>query len=211
LQQAAPRQDMTSGRAQARPPSKRLARKTVPDPGGRFHPGCFARRNFPGNPAKLAAVPAGRRFFPRHGLDVGAVQRGCRPEAVEHDADRAAITARANNDPFPAGEIWASHRAERAHPDTGRWRQHGPLFGRLRRRSRRTESHCGIHLSFPFIVTIVLAPSPPCPCQQGNSGTRLTPRPSVRRRSAGPARAANRAACGPTRRSPVRSRPTARR
>jgi len=100
----------------------------------------------------LAVIPAGRSFFPRHGLDVGAVQRGCRPEAVEHDADRAAITARANNDPFPAGEIWASRRAERAHPDAGRWRQHGPLFGRLRRRSRRSESHCGIHLSFPFIV-----------------------------------------------------------
>src|SRR6185312_7562824 len=97
--------------------------------------GCFAL--LAGNPAKLAAVPAGRTFLPGHRLDVAAVQRGWRPEAVEHDADGAAIAARANDDPFPAGEIWASHRAEGAHPDAGRRRQ--PLFGRLRRRSRRTE------------------------------------------------------------------------
>ena len=121
--------------------SKRLAGKTVPAPGD-----CFAICRFVPNPAKLAAVPAGGAFFPGHGLDVGAVQRGCRPEAVEHDADGAAIAARADDDPFPAGEIWASHRSECAHPDAGLWRQPRPLFGRLCWRSRRTESHCGAHL-----------------------------------------------------------------
>ena len=40
------------------------------------------------------------------------MQRGCRPEAVEEDADGAAITARANDGPFLAGEIWTSRRAE---------------------------------------------------------------------------------------------------
>ena len=108
--------------------------------------GCFTFRNFAGNPAKLAAVPAGRAFFPGHGFDVGAVQRGCRSEAVKHDADGAAIAARADDDPFPAGEIWASRRSECAHPDAGPWRQPKPLFGRLCGRSRRTESHCGTHL-----------------------------------------------------------------
>src|SRR5438874_12962683 len=72
----------------------------------------FAFRNCSGNPVRLAVVPAGRAFFPGHGFDVGAVQRSCRPEAVENDADGAAIAARANDDPFPAGEIWASRRAE---------------------------------------------------------------------------------------------------
>ena len=126
-------------RAQAGPsPSKRLEGKTVP------HPRLFSLRNFPGNPAKLAAVPAGRTFLPGHRLDVAVVQRGCRPEAVEQDADRAAIAARANDDPFPAGEIWASRRAEYAHPDADPRRQ--PFFGWRCRRSRRTESHCGTHL-----------------------------------------------------------------
>ena len=113
------------GTTGAGPPSmsKRLAGKTVPAPG------LFSFRNFPGNPARLAAVPAGRAFFPGHGFEVGAMQRGCRPEAVEHDADGAAIAARANDDPFPAGEIWASRRAERAHPDAGRWRQPGRSSG----------------------------------------------------------------------------------
>ena len=107
---------------------------------------CFAICNFVPNPAKLAAIPAGGAFFPGHGLDVGAVQRGCRPEAVEHDADGAAIAARANDDPFPAGEIGASHRSECAHPDAGLWKRPRPFFGRLWWRSRRTGNHCGAHL-----------------------------------------------------------------
>ena len=94
----------------------------------------------------LAAVPAGRAIFPGHGFEVGAVQRGCRPKAVEHDADGAAIAAHADDDPFPAGEIWAPRRSECAHPDAGPWRQPKPLFGRLWGRSRRTKSHCGTHL-----------------------------------------------------------------
>ena len=76
-----------------------------------------------GNPVKLAAVLAGSAFLLGYRLDVGAMQRGCRPEAVEDDADGAAITARANDGPFLAGEIWTSHRAECAHPDAGRRRQ----------------------------------------------------------------------------------------
>ena len=67
---------------------------------------CFAICRFVPNPAKLAAIPAGGAFFPGHGLDVGAVQRGCRPEAVELDADGAAIAARANDDPLPCRRDW---------------------------------------------------------------------------------------------------------
>lgn len=189
-------------RAQARLVSKRLAGKTVPGPGGCLR--CGIPWEIRSN---QRAIPTGRTFFSGDGLDVGAVQRGGRPEAVEHDADRAAIAAGANDDPFPAGEIRASHRAERAHPDSGRWRQPRPLFGRLRRRSRRTENHRGTHPS----VTIVPSPSPPCPCRQAVRQIRPTPRPRVHRRSAGPARAANRATSGPTARSPVRSPPAARR
>src|SRR4051794_27136781 len=66
-------------------------------------------------------------FFVSHGLDVADMQRGCRPEAVEDDADGAAIAARTNDGPFPADEIWASHRAECAHPDAGPQRK--PSFG----------------------------------------------------------------------------------
>jgi len=109
----------------------------------RSSPGAVFVQEFPRNPVKLVAVPARGAFFLGHGLDVGAMQRGCRPEAVEDDADGAAIAARANDGPFPAGEIWASQRAECGQPDAGRRRE--PLFGRPCRRSR-TVSHCGAHL-----------------------------------------------------------------
>src|SRR6185436_13901579 len=89
-------------------------------------------QEFPENPVKLTTVPAGGAFLAGHGFDVAAVQRGCRPEAVEDNANGAAIAASANDDPFPAREIWASHRTEGAHPDAGLQRQ--PWFGRLRRR-----------------------------------------------------------------------------
>jgi hypothetical protein len=143
LQQAAPRQDMAYERGGLRaqvPHTEQTSGSQDRSCTG----GCFTFRA--GNPAKLAAVPAGRAFFPGHGFDVGAVQRGCRSEAVKHDADRAAIAAHADDDAFPAGEIWASRRSECAHPDAGPWRQPKPLFGRLCGRSRRTESHCGTHL-----------------------------------------------------------------
>jgi len=121
--------------------NKRLESRTVP------HPGLFSLRNFPGNPAKLAAVPAGRTFLPGHWLDVGIVQRGCRPEAVELDADGAAIAARANDDPFPAGEIWASRSAEYGHPDAGPFRPRRQLIGWPFMRSHsRTKRLCGVHL-----------------------------------------------------------------
>ena len=145
MQQAAPRQDMAYERGGLRaqvPHTEQTSGSQDRSCTG----GCFTFRNFAGNPAKLAAVPAGRAFFPGHGFDVGAVQRGCRSEAVKHDADGAAIAARADDDAFPAGEIWASRRSECAHPDAGPWRQPKPLFGRLCGRSRRTESHCGTHL-----------------------------------------------------------------
>src|SRR5215213_8865953 len=92
---------------------------------------CFASRNFPENPAKLAAVRTGRTVLASHRLDVGAVQRSRRPETVKQDADGAVIAALANDDPFPAGEIWASRGSQRAHPDAGPWRQPRPFFGRL--------------------------------------------------------------------------------
>jgi len=71
----------------------------------------------------------GGRAFVDHGFDVGAVQRRRPLEAVEHDADGAAVSARADDDTFPAGEIRASRRPERAHPDAFqlRWL----LIGRL--------------------------------------------------------------------------------
>src|SRR3954469_21233680 len=103
---------MVYGRGTRPALSKRLAGKTVPAPGAVLRSGMSR-----GNPAGLAAVSAGRAFLARHRLNVGVVQRGCRPEAVEHDSDRARVTARADAGPFPAGKIWASCRAECAHPD----------------------------------------------------------------------------------------------
>jgi hypothetical protein len=140
MQQAAPRRRTSAGlRVQAPPTQQTSGRQD-----GSGTRNCFALRNFPANPAQLAAIRAGRTFLAGHRLDVGAVQRGWRPEAVKQDADGAAIAACANDDPFPAGEIWASRRSERAHPDADPWRR--LLFGRLSRRSRRTESHCRAHL-----------------------------------------------------------------
>ncbi|KRR22838.1 hypothetical protein CQ14_00635 [Bradyrhizobium lablabi] len=71
----------------------------------------------------------GRTLFVHHGFDVAAMQRCRRLETVEHDADGAAIATRADDNGFPAGEIWASHRSERTRPDTGPCRQLRLLIG----------------------------------------------------------------------------------
>ena len=73
----------------------------------------------------------GGRTFLDHGLDVGAVQRRRPLETVEHDADGAAVSARADDDTFPAGEIRASRRAEGAHSDACQLRYRWLLIGRL--------------------------------------------------------------------------------
>jgi hypothetical protein len=128
----------------------------------------------------------GRAFFLHHGFDVAAMQRCRRLEAVEQDANGAAITTRADDNRFPAGEIWASHRSERTRPDTGPCRQRRLLIGWLFAGSGSgTTRFRGIHLSRP------------------------TPRSNVRG-PADPVCSASRATSSPTVRSPVRLRPTAR-
>jgi hypothetical protein len=191
---------------------------------------CFALRDLAENAVRLSVLPGGSAF-PGHGFDVGAVQRGRRPEAVEHDANGAAIATRANDDPFPAGKIRASHRPECSHPDTGLWRQRRPFCGR----SRRTESHC-THLfgcRYKMFRAGCVVKNPPAryatrkqmpvvPARRNHRAhsfparclpagqipaPRATPRPSVLHWSAGPRRGASRATSGPMERLPVGSLP----
>lgn len=85
----------------------------------------------------------GRPLVLDHGFDVAAVQRRWRLESVEHDADSAAVSARADDDAFPAGEIWASRCTERAHPDAGPSRQRKPLRMGWRQGENERAAICG--------------------------------------------------------------------
>ena len=77
------------------------------------------------NRSHPAAGANRRALFLVNDVNVASVQRRRRFESVKHDAERAAILPGADDNAFPACQVWAPYRSERAHsdPDTSRQRR----------------------------------------------------------------------------------------